>query len=193
MDAWVERALAKWPNVPALYGWLRLTRRGRWLIRDELISNPRIIRVINRNYDVDEHGRWFFQNGPQRGYIALDYAPYILQSQADGGLKTHNGLDVKSTTAAFLDEEGSFVLATGLGAGLIDDHDLSWVVERLYSGEAPVSEDELANALARPNGVPSGLQLRVFGTHVAVTRCNASVIPAELGFVRNPEPLQAQD
>ena len=28
MDESVIRALAKWPNVPAVYGWLSLSRRG---------------------------------------------------------------------------------------------------------------------------------------------------------------------
>ncbi|TMH99667.1 MAG: DUF2946 family protein, partial [Betaproteobacteria bacterium] len=28
MDELVARSLAKWPNVPAVYGWLALDRRG---------------------------------------------------------------------------------------------------------------------------------------------------------------------
>ncbi|HEV8259130.1 MAG TPA: DUF2946 family protein [Burkholderiales bacterium] len=29
MDEAVLRSIAKWPNVPAVYGWLQLKRRGR--------------------------------------------------------------------------------------------------------------------------------------------------------------------
>ena len=188
MDEWVKRALAKWPEVPALYGWLRLTRRGRWLIKDELISNAKIIRVINRNYDADEHGRWFFQNGPQRGYIALDYAPFVLRSMPDGGLQTHNELQVQSIETAWLDEEGSFVLATEHGAGLISDHDLDWVLSRLQVGEAPVSEDQLGNALVLKSGEQTELRLHAFDQTLAVTRCDASEMGECLGFSRNPEP-----
>ncbi|MDB5974431.1 MAG: hypothetical protein JWR07_1191, partial [Nevskia sp.] len=48
MEDWVQRSLARWPNVPALFGWLALDRRGRWLIQGELISRPQIIETINR-------------------------------------------------------------------------------------------------------------------------------------------------
>ena len=40
MDAAVIAALAKWPNVPAVFGWLRLDRRGNWLIREQQIRQP---------------------------------------------------------------------------------------------------------------------------------------------------------
>ena len=33
MDEIVLRSMLKWPNVPSVYGWLRLDRRGQWLIR----------------------------------------------------------------------------------------------------------------------------------------------------------------
>lgn len=42
-EPWGHRALDKWPNVPALYGWLPLDRHGRWRIRGETISGPQII------------------------------------------------------------------------------------------------------------------------------------------------------
>jgi hypothetical protein len=34
IDDQVLRAMARWPNVPAVHGWLRLGRRGRWLLVD---------------------------------------------------------------------------------------------------------------------------------------------------------------
>lgn len=187
MDEWVKRALAKWPDVPALYGWLRLTRRGRWLIKGELITNPKIARVINRNYDCDDQGRWFFQNGPQRGYIALDYAPFILRNMTDQALQTHNELQVSSATAAYLDEEGSFVLATQYGPGLISDDDLEWVLSRLQQDGSPVSEDQLGAALAVASGGETQLQLHAFDQVLPVTRCDAREIPQVLGFAREPQ------
>lgn len=191
MDEWVKRALAKWPDVPALYGWLRLTRRGRWLIKGELITNPKIVRVINRNYDCDDQGRWFFQNGPQRGYIALDYAPFTLRNMAEDitneVLQTHNELQVSSATAAYLDEEGSFVLATQHGPGLISDDDLDWVLSRLQQDGSAVSEDQLATALVVASGGETQLQLHAFDQVLPVTRCDASEIPKVLGFAREPQ------
>ena len=38
MDALVEAALRKWPNVPHCHGWLGLDARGQWFMRDERIQ-----------------------------------------------------------------------------------------------------------------------------------------------------------
>ena len=80
MDDIVKQALAKWPNVPDCYGWLGLDARGRWYMRDDatqaqgrfpsakgsLLQHEKLIEFIERNYEPDAHGQWFFQNGPQR-------------------------------------------------------------------------------------------------------------------------------
>ena len=84
MDDIVLRGMAKWPNVPAVYGWLSLDRRGQWLLQGERISNPTVTAFIGRNYERDERGCWFFQNGPQRVFVQLDYAPLVLRV-VDGG------------------------------------------------------------------------------------------------------------
>src|ERR1700693_3246190 len=73
MDEVVLRAIQKWPNVPSVYGWLSLDRRGNWSIKGEHIANPAIASFIGRNYARDEKGRWYFQNGPQRVFVTLVY------------------------------------------------------------------------------------------------------------------------
>jgi hypothetical protein len=62
MDPIVIQAMAKWPAVPNVYGWLRLDRRGGWLIKGDRIANAGVTAFIGRNYAADERGRWFFQN-----------------------------------------------------------------------------------------------------------------------------------
>ena len=57
MDESVLQAIAKWPNVPAVYGWLELDRRGRWLIKGDRIANPAVTGFIGRNYAADERDR----------------------------------------------------------------------------------------------------------------------------------------
>ncbi len=98
MDDIVRQALAKWPNVPHCTGWLLLDRRGNWRMRDEAaqasgapgepIRHEALLGFINRNYDADERGQWFFQNGPQRVYVELGYTPWVvrLSAGADGAL-----------------------------------------------------------------------------------------------------------
>src|SRR3982074_1268149 len=79
MDDIVLRGLARWPDVPAVYGWLALDRRGNWLIRGEPVNNAVFPAYIGRNYQHDSEGRWFFQNGPQRVFAAFDYTPIVYR------------------------------------------------------------------------------------------------------------------
>jgi hypothetical protein len=189
MEDWVQRALARWPNVPALYGWLGLDRRGRWLIRGETITRPQIIETIDRNYAADERGCWYFQNGPQRGYVQLDVAPFVLRVGDDGErLLTHNGLPVDRPTRAFIDEEGSLLLATGHGAAAFADTDLDWVLQRIDGADGELRDDELASALALPSGTSTALTLRCAERRLPLIRLDAADAEAELGFVRVPAP-----
>ena len=44
MDRSVIRTMARWPNVPAVYGWMSLDRRGRWCLQGE----PVVHRTLER-------------------------------------------------------------------------------------------------------------------------------------------------
>ena len=188
MEDWVLRSLARWPDVPALFGWLKLDRRGRWLIRGEPISRPQIIDTINRNYAADEQGRWYFQNGPQRGYMELEYAPLVLRAEASGeALIAHTGARVEQVSAAFLDEKGAVLFDTDLGPGVLDDADLDWALRRLESTAGEVDEQQLAVALALPSGGITSLRLRIGDVRLPLLRLDAALAPQQLGFVREPQ------
>jgi Protein of unknown function (DUF2946) len=122
MDEIVARSLAKWPNVPAVYGWLELDRRGNWLIKGERIGNQALREFIGRNYEADERGRWFFQNGPQRVYVKLAYTPFVLHYEGER-LFDQCGRPVEALET-FLDDEGSVLIRGRHGIGLLDDRDL---------------------------------------------------------------------
>jgi Protein of unknown function (DUF2946) len=122
MDEIVARSLARWPNVPAVYGWLELDRRGNWLIKGERIGNQALREFIGRNYECDERGRWFFQNGPQRVYVKLAYTPLVVHYEGED-LVDHCGRPFRAGTA-FLDDEGSVLLEGKPGVALLDDRDL---------------------------------------------------------------------
>ena len=81
MDEIVKAAMARWPNVPAVYGWLELTARGEWRIKGEPIDNAAIRDFIARNYAHDGRGNWFFQNGPQRVFVSLEATPLDLSAR----------------------------------------------------------------------------------------------------------------
>ena len=123
MDEIVARSLARWPNVPAVYGWLELDRRGNWLIKGERIGNQALREFIGRNYEADERGRWFFQTGPQRVYVTLAYTPLVVHYEGDR-LFDHCGRSFVCRSA-FQDDEGSVLLEGERGIALLDDRDLA--------------------------------------------------------------------
>jgi hypothetical protein len=140
MDALVARAMAKWPDVPAVYGWLSLDRRGNWRIKGERISNSALRDFIARNYEADEQGRWYFQNGPQRVYVALAYTPLVAHYEGDA-LFDHCGRPLRMRRA-FVDDEGSVLIEGGPGIALLDDRDLAHVADA-SAGFATLRRDEV--------------------------------------------------
>ena len=170
MDDIVQQAMAKWPHVPACYGWLGLDARGRWYLRDEavqasgpfprskgeLLQHDKLIAFIERNYAADAQGQWFFQNGPQRVYVDLETTPWVWRIESDGSLRTHTG-QIANATECLLDEEGRVYLGSAIGLGLVHTLDML----------------QLADALERGIWVAESVQ--------------SSDLPGRYGFVRSPK------
>ena len=165
MDDIVKQALAKWPNVPACYGWLGLDARGRWYLRDDatqaqgpfatsrgtLLVHDKLIAFIQRNYEADANGCWFFQNGPQKVFVELEAAPWVFGVQwldSVFRVETHTGRPVPSVDAVLVDEHGRLFLHTPLGLGLVRSADMDtaadavvgglWVPQEVAFAELPV-------------------------------------------------------
>ena len=153
MDEAVARSLAKWPNVPAVFGWLELDRRGNWRIKGERIGNAALREFIARNYAADERGRWYFQNGPQRVYVTLAYTPFVLHYE--GELLFDQCAAPAEALETWLDDEGSVLIRARQGIGLLDDRDLARYAD---SGEqlARIRRSEVAS---RFNFVPEPQKL----------------------------------
>jgi hypothetical protein len=128
MDEMVIRSLARWPNVPAVYGWLSLDRRGNWRIKGEKVSNAALREFIGRNYERDERGCWFFQNGPQRVFVSLAYTPLVVHHEGDPLFDQRGKLFTPS--AFYQDDEGSVLVAGEGQVALLDDRDLIRYAER---------------------------------------------------------------
>ncbi len=190
MDESVRKAMAKWPDVPALYGWLRLDATGRWYVRDELITHRGLIEYIGRNYECDEAGRWFFQNGPQRGYVHLDYTPWILHVDSSGELRNHVGAAVIPNSLAAVDDEGNLLIDTEHGIGMVDPDSLPTVIEGLTdSAGNPASEEALAAVMA---GDASGdLHLALGDQRLPMVRIPRAEVPGRFGFVSDPQPEES--
>ena len=151
MDDIVRQALKKWPNVPHCYDWLALDARGDWYMRDDRIQragpfpqvkgsriqHEKLREFIERNYWHDEAGCWFFQNGPQRVYVALEAAPWVWRLGVDGraanAITSHTGLPARYESA-WLDEAGRLFLATDLGLGLVHTLDMELAANAVEAG-----------------------------------------------------------
>ncbi len=166
MDEMVKAALKKWPNVPDCYGWLALDARGDWYMRDDRtqatgpfpqvkgsrINHDKLREFIERNYERDERGCWFFQNGPQRVYIELEASPWVWRLEAvEGaapGVRSHTGVDAQ-VESVWTDEHGRLFLATDQGLGIVHTLDMGTAADAVEQGLWDVQEASFAELSGR--------------------------------------------
>ena len=194
MDDIVLRAMQKWPGVPRVYGWLQLDRRGQWLLKDRSgafgrIANPALADFIGRNYACDEEGRWFFQNGPQRVFVALHYTPWVYRLDDRGeGLTTHTGRPMGRLAGLYLDEQGALLAADELGPGVLLDRDLAPLLQRLLQENPGLSEERLLELASTGRST----EVILFGVRVPFSGLRSTDVPARFGFVAMPRPPEGE-
>lgn len=192
MDEQVLRGMARWPDVPAVFGWLSLDRRGNWLLQGDPIANPTVAAYIGRNYDRDGEGRWFFQNGPQRVYVELDYTPHVYRATraSDGALEiaSHAGARARLLSGAFIDETGALLVETDLGPGLVHDRDLETILPCLVDEDGrALDENALESAMAElQNGRQAHAWMRYAASNVKLEPLRSEAVAARFGYVRHP-------
>lgn len=165
MDDIVKQALAKWPNVPDCYGWLGLDARGNWFMRDDRVQtmgpfaggtphskgsqlqHEKLIDFIQRNYESDRQGQWFFQNGPQRVYVELEATPLVWRVDANFSVHDHMGKSAR-VQRCLLDEQGRVYLDADTGFGLVHTMDMSHAADAVEQG-LWVPQDVLSDELPR--------------------------------------------
>ena len=145
MDDIVKAALRKWPNVPDCYDWLALDARGDWYMRDDRvqhagpfpqvkgsrINHDKLREFIHRNYEADARGAWYFQNGPQRVYVWLEAAPWVLRIQSNGvDTLAHTGRPLTVDTT-WLDEHGRLFVGTAAGLAIVHPLDMLQAADAL--------------------------------------------------------------
>jgi hypothetical protein len=194
MDELVLKGLAKWPNVPAVFGWLALDRRGNWLLRNEKIDNPLIADFIGRNYEHDESGRWFFQNGPQRVFVSLQYTPLVYRVTTSPGvgpvIRTHHGIDVPEVTGVWLDDRGALLLRSSLAVGVVHDADLGELVPSFGDSRGnAIADEELERLISTCDAKGDDrLHLTILGRRIEVARVDAADVARCFGFDPDPRP-----
>jgi hypothetical protein len=177
MDDIVRQAMAKWPNVPNCYGWLGLDERGNWYMRDDrvqaagafpaakgsLLRHEKLVDFIHRNYEHDDRGQWFFQNGPQRVYVELQATPWIWRVAPDATVTSHTGLPAQ-VKACLVDESGRLYLETEHGIGIVHTQDIVQASEAVESGRWQPAEVRSADLPDRYGFVRSPAALAAANT-----------------------------
>lgn len=201
MDDIVKQAMRKWPDVPNCFGWLALDRRGQWRMRDDAaqqagapgdpIRHDGLVQFIARNYQCDADGRWFFQNGPQRVFVELDYTPWVARFHA-GRFTVMTG-DPLQVDTCLLDEQGNLLLAGTLPErlastaaqssphshiALLSDTELQ-AVEALIAWRDDYDEQD-------PDASPGDLVMPD-GNRLPIARIRADHVAARFGFIANPQ------
>ncbi len=185
--------MLKWPNVPSVYGWLRLDRRGNWLVkmpsapgiayRYERIRNPALTDFIARNYARDGEGRYFFQNGPQRVFVTVEYTPYVYRlDDAGQGFVAHSGERVFGLNRMMLDENGAMLLECDPDVGVVLDRDLAKVIKAMRDSVA----DEEALFAAVQGG--EARRIRICGQDLELAPVLSAEVSRRYGYVTHPAP-----
>jgi len=192
MDPIVTQAMAKWPAVPSVFGWLSLDRRGNWLIKGDRIANAGVKAFIGRNYGADERGRWFFQNGPQRVFVTLEYTPFVLNTADDdsAALGTHIGQAIGKLSGAWIDETGSLLLRWGTELGVLNDRDLARVSDLFTDLHGKAMTDTLLARAFDPETRrhATGVYIAHAGSRVPVGRIQSGEVAQKFGFDPHPRP-----
>lgn len=195
MDEIVRRAIAKWPDVPSVFNWLALDRRGNWLVKGERISNPAVVDFIGRNYEHDAQGRWFFQNGPQRVFVNLAYTPIVYRVDSDAAgqlmLRAHTG-SIHAAQEAWMDEAGDMLIETPLGVGLLEDRDLPYIADQLAISGSAVDDATLERLVSDSTPSDVELELHLGERSVRVGRIRSADVPARFGFDPQPRPAPGE-
>ena len=197
MDEIVLQGMARWPNVPSVYGWLSLDRRGTWRLKGEPITHAGLTEFIARNYERDGDGRWFFQNGPQRVYVRIEFLPMLVHAQLVGGelqLQTHTRRTIDRVDGAWLDEQGDLIIGFDGTGGLWRDRDLGLLPDVLVTRSGAAADDgTIERALARAGaGLDPEIMLRTGVGPVRVGSIRSDTLAQTFGFVADPRPAPGE-
>lgn len=203
MDEQVLAAMNKWPNVPAAYGWLSLNERGLWRFHHQgdfaaepagdSIENRQLIDFLGRNYTVNERGEWYVQNGPQKAYVTLPHAPFILfYDNVQSRLSTHHDQTVKAITQWYFSNDGRIFAQSDLGPAMLIGRDAPSFIEDVRVIEMTESPRTLNEHDFEAVAMGKTITLSLKTTeNDLVAPCNylqSNKAEEVLGFVSQPKP-----
>ena len=111
-------------------------------VKGSRIEHDGLREFIQRNYEADARGCWYFQNGPQRVYVELEAAPWVFRldvgrpaGPASRWRISLPGERQARYRAAWLDEHGRLFLDCDLGFGLVHSLDTDVAALAIEAGD----------------------------------------------------------
>ena len=197
MDELVKQSLTKWPNVPHCYGWLALDARGAFRMRDEaaqaahqqgdIIRHESLLAFIYRNYDCDNRGAWYFQNGPQRVYVELESTPFIARTDPELGFVLHDRTPVHEIDQIFMTDTGQLIIQSQQKIAMLDPNDLAQCLSMLSINGHSAADDDLLNWLSTPH---QGLQIKPGQEFKNVEWVASNQLENRFSFIAHPSKLE---
>ncbi|QRX83744.1 DUF2946 family protein [Glaciimonas sp. PAMC28666] len=195
MDDIVKKAMQKWPDVPACFGWLALDARGAWRMRDEetqrldlpgnKIMHTALCAFINRNYNVDDRGRGYFQNGPQCVYVDLALTPYIAHTDPAQGIVLQTGEVLRAIDHVLLTEQGQPLFVAGNKVAALDDRDIADWMRGLSMDRQSVDDERLLDWVVSPSD-QANLTWQYGEQALNVNRILTDELPSRFKFEQRP-------
>ncbi len=193
MDDIVKQAMAKWPNVPHCYGWLRLDARGVFRMCDEVaqknatagdpIRHASLLAFIYRNYASDATGSWYFQNGPQRVYVDLETTPFIARTDTQENFVTQDGLALKDIHTVWLSDTGNLLFQNATQIAMLDDRDIAACLSQFRLNGSTCSDAELLNWMHQPT---EDCSFKIGEDLLPVKFVHSNSIAQQFGFQQKP-------
>jgi len=185
MDAMVLASLAKWPNVPAVFGWLRLDARGQWWLREERLNQAAIVsgRGALLKIVLDDG-----EPAPAGAELELvgDPKGFFVARRGEAGWQWLPDIDPGTPRLALLDEGGRLFVEAGGELAVVDDRELlalSDAMRRSADGQPPTAADWAA---WQEGGL--ALQLRLPEGSLPLRPLAAADVSRRYGVVLSPQP-----
>ena len=106
-------------------------------------------------------------------------------------LVTHTGKSIETLTAVWLDDQGSLLMMSEFGIGVVDDRDLDMLTDHLQHADGSTRAERLEQAIADTQaGIAGELRFRWGERILPVESIQRALVADRFGF--DPDPREVE-
>lgn len=161
----------------------------------KVIDHVALNECICRNYAHDQAGRYFFQNGPQRVFIALAATPWIarmIPGEQHPQLLTQCQ-SAMTPTSALSDEQGNIYIVGTVEQTVFESADQQQFSIKVMPSVALLHDHDLDQfselAKLREEACSFGGSWLWHGQQLPLDPIHSDELSQRFGFIKNPQPL----